>query len=130
MQNTTGRLLLIIAVSIVVKGELANWTINYRNRKLKHICPNLSRKRKLLKGQSWWKNRFEKQSFADFKLDVLKHFLNPTGNHLCWSLFSIKFAGLKVCNSIKKRLQHRCYPGKFANFLRAAFLQNSFRGYF
>ena len=29
MQNTTGRLLLVIAVSIVVKGELANETVNY-----------------------------------------------------------------------------------------------------
>ena len=29
MQNTTGRLLLIIVVSIVVKGELANETVNY-----------------------------------------------------------------------------------------------------
>ena len=128
LQSTTGRLLLVIAVSIVVKGELA--TINYRNCKLKHICPNLSRKRKLLKGQSWWKNRFEKHSFADFKLDVLKHFVNSTRKHLCWSPFSIKFAGLKVCNSVKKRLQHRCLPGKFVNFLRTTFLHNSFSGYF
>ena len=29
LQNTTGRLLLVIAVSIVVKGELANETVNY-----------------------------------------------------------------------------------------------------
>ena len=29
LQNTTGRLLLTIAVSIVVKGELANEDINY-----------------------------------------------------------------------------------------------------
>ena len=29
LQNTTGRLLLIIAVSIVVKKELANETVNY-----------------------------------------------------------------------------------------------------
>ena len=29
LQNTTRRLLLIIAVSIVVKGELANETVNY-----------------------------------------------------------------------------------------------------
>ena len=29
LQNTTGRLLLIIVVSIVVKGELANETVNY-----------------------------------------------------------------------------------------------------
>ena len=34
LQNITGRLLLIVAVSIVVKGKLANQTINYRNRKL------------------------------------------------------------------------------------------------
>ena len=53
LQNTTRRLLLVIAVSIVVKGELANETINHRNHNLKHICPNLRRKCKLLKGQSW-----------------------------------------------------------------------------
>ena len=34
LQNITGQLLLIVAVSIVVKGKLANQTINYRNRKL------------------------------------------------------------------------------------------------
>ena len=130
MQSTTGRLLLVIAVSIEVKGELANYTINYRNRKLKHTCPNLSWKHKLLKGQPWWKNRFERQSFADFKLDVLKHFANPTGSHLCWSLFSITFAGLKVCNSIKKTHQYWCLPEKIANFLRTPFLQNNFTGYF
>ena len=32
LQNTTARLLLIIAVSIVVKGELANKTINYDSK--------------------------------------------------------------------------------------------------
>ena len=35
------------------------------------------------------------------------------------SLFN-KVAGLNVCNSIKKRLQHSCFSVKFANFLRAA----------
>ena len=29
LQNTTGRLLLIMAVSIVMKGELENETVNY-----------------------------------------------------------------------------------------------------
>ena len=33
LQNTTGRLLLIKSVSIVVKGELANETVNKRNDK-------------------------------------------------------------------------------------------------
>ena len=72
-QSTTGRLLLIVAISILMKGQLANKTVNY------------------LKGQSKWKNRFQKKSFADFKLGVLKNFLNFTRKHLCWSLFSIKF---------------------------------------
>ena len=33
LQNATGRLLLIIAVSIVVKGELANETVNYDSKR-------------------------------------------------------------------------------------------------
>ena len=40
------------------------------------------------------------------------------------SLFN-KVAGLKSCNSVKKRPQHRCFPVKFAKFLRTSFLQNS-----
>ena len=47
-----------------------------------------------------------------FKIDVLKDFANFTGKHQCWSL---------ACNFIKKRLQHRCFPVKFANFLRTPF---------
>ena len=39
------------------------------------------------------------------------------------SLFN-KVAGLKVCNFIKKKLQHRYFPVKFANF----FLQNTSDG--
>ena len=27
-------------------------------------------------------------------------------------------SGLKACNFVKKRLQHRCFPVKFAKFLR------------
>ena len=36
------------------------------------------------------------------------------------SLFD-KVAGLKVCNFIKKRLQHRCFPVNIAKFLRTVF---------
>ena len=35
-----------------------------------------------------------------------------------------KATGLKACNFIKKRLQHRCFPLKFAKFLKAPFLKN------
>ena len=38
LQNTTRRLLLIIAVSIVVKGELANENLNY-DTKIKAYVP-------------------------------------------------------------------------------------------
>ena len=37
----------------------------------------------------------------------------------------IEVCNLKACNFIKKRLQHRCSPAKFAKFLRAlAILKN------
>ena len=45
------------------------------------------------------------------------------------SLFR-KVAALKVCNSVKKRLQRRYFLAKFANFLSTLFLQNSFSGNF
>ena len=44
---------------------------------------------------------------------VLTNFANFTGKHLCWSL-------LQACNLIKKRLQHWCFPMKFAKFLRTS----------
>ena len=58
-----------------------------------------------------WKNRYQKQSFADFKLGVLKNRVNSTRKGL----------GLVVCNSIKKRLQNRFLPVKFAKLLGAPF---------
>ena len=50
------------------------------------------------------------------KKDVLKNFANFTEKHLCWSL-------LQVYNFIKKRLQHWCFPVKFAKFLRTSILK-------
>ena len=38
------------------------------------------------------------------------------------SLFN-KAAGLRACNFIKKRHQHRCFPVKFPKFLRTPLLQ-------
>ena len=50
------------------------------------------------------------------KKDVPGNFENFTGKHLC----------LKACNFIKKKLQHKCFPVKFAKFLRAATLKNMY----
>ena len=40
LQNSTGRLLLIITVSVVKKGILANETVNYDTKALREKCPN------------------------------------------------------------------------------------------
>ena len=36
-------------------------------------------------------------------------------------------SGLQVCNFIKKRFQHRCFPVKFAKFLRTPFFTEYLR---
>ena len=46
---------------------------------------------------------------------ALKNFGNFTGKHLCCILF------------IKKNLQHRCFPVRFAKFLRTAFFEEHLR---
>ena len=40
------------------------------------------------------------------------------------SLFN-KVTGLRASHFVKKRLQHRCFPVIFANFLRTSCLQNT-----
>ena len=63
------------------------------------------------------------RSQALFKNSVLKNFVNFTRKHLRWNLFLMK---LKACNFIKKRLRRRCFPVKYAKFLRTPFfLQNT-----
>ena len=41
------------------------------------------------------------------------------------SLFN-KVAGPQACNFIKKRLQHKCFPVKFAKILGKSILKNTF----
>ena len=59
------------------------------------------------------------------KLGFLKNFVNSTGKHLCCSLFLIKLQ--TSYNSITKRLQHWCFPVKFAKFLRTLFFREEFQ---
>ena len=55
------------------------------------------------------------------KKGVLRNFTNFKGKHLCQSLFFNKVAGLRPATLLKKRLWHRCFPVKFAKFLRTPF---------
>ena len=49
------------------------------------------------------------------KKGVLENLTNFTGKHPCWSLFLIK---LQASTFIKKRLQRRCFPVKFAKIFQ------------
>ena len=44
-----------------------------------------------------------------------------TGKYLCLSLFFINIQAWKPATLLKKRLRHRCFPVKFARFLRTPF---------
>ena len=56
---------------------------------------------------------------------TLKKFAVFTGKHLyCGLFFFDKYAGLQACFFIKKTLQHRCFLGSSANFLRITILKN------
>ena len=119
LQNTTGRLLLIMAVSIVMQGELENETVNDTKTKAYLLIAPRSvsyQKRAVLV-------KFEQVSEAvvrrcSSKQVFLKISQIPQGNTCAGDTFQLS------CNSegtIKKRLQHRCFPAKFAKFLRTLF---------
>ena len=57
------------------------------------------------------------------KEGVVKNLQNFTGKHQRWSLFQIKLQA-KVCNFIKRRLQHMCFPVKFRKFLTTPISKN------
>ena len=52
------------------------------------------------------------------KKSCSKNVANFTGIHLCWSLFLIKLQARPAI------LQHRCFPVKFATFLRTSLLKD------
>ena len=58
-----------------------------------------------------------------FKIGVFKNFTNFRGKYLYWSLFLVKLqawfaATLLKRDSYSSVLQHRCFPVKFAKFLK------------
>ena len=62
-----------------------------------------------------------------FKVSVLKRFSNFTGKWQCRSLFLMNLWSWKGQHFFKKRLQHKCFPVKFAEFLRAPFSTEQLR---
>ena len=60
-----------------------------------------------------------------FKIGVLKNFRTFHRKILVLESLFNKASSLQVYNFIKKRLQNRCAPVKFAKFLRTPFLQST-----
>ena len=57
---------------------------------------------------------------------LLKISQNSQETQVLESLFN-NVSGLRACNFIKKRLEHRCFPVNFAKFLRRSFLIEQLR---
>ena len=62
---------------------------------------------------------------CSIKEGILQNFVEFTGKHLWQSFFLNKAADVTPATLLKKRLWQRCFPVKFARFLRAPFLQNT-----
>ena len=65
------------------------------------------------------------QNLILYKICVLKHFVNFTEKHLCWSLIFIKVAIWIAATLSKKRLWHRHFADNFAKYLRTSSLKNT-----
>ena len=71
-----------------------------------------------------WTNYRSMPQRCSIKKRVFKNFAKFTGKHLCQSLF-FNNAGLRPATLLKIRLWHKCFPVKFAKFLRTTFIQNT-----
>ena len=80
---------------------------------MKKICLKLFSLQKFDKNKSF----IQKQPPEGFfKKVFLKNSKKLTWKHLCWSLFLNKVLGLRSI-TLKKKLQHRCFPVNFVNFV-------------
>ena len=61
---------------------------------------------------------------TSLKKDALKCFCNIHRKTPVLKALFDTIPGFQVCNFIKKRLQHRCFHGSFAKFLRVPILKN------
>ena len=61
--------------------------------------------------------------FSNLHQCTFKNFANFTGKNLCQSIFFNKVADLRPVTLLKKRLWNRCFPMKFAKFLRTPFFK-------
>ena len=69
------------------------------------------------------KNIFIEQEVF-YKKTITKNFKIFTEETCVVASFLIKNPGLQLCNFIKTRLQHRCFPVNIAKFLKTPILKN------
>ena len=106
LPSSTGRLLLIKAVSIVVNRELANETVNYDTKTKAHV-PNWFRNVKLSKkgspGEIW--TGFRKMPV----LETLFNSCNPRKRFLCFPVKSRCFWRLtRIFKEVRNKLRWDC----------------------
>ena len=77
-----------------------------------------------------WLKQFTQpvESFPDVLQNrFLNNFANFIGKRLCWAPFLMKLQALGPANLLTKRLQHRCFPVKFAKVLKTSFFTEQLR---
>ena len=116
LQYTTERLLLIVAVSIIVKGKLTNETVNY-DTKSKAYVPIWFKSVSYRKGSPGKRAGFKSsRSAMFFKIDVLKKFVNYTRITLCWSVFLKNLEAWRLSTLRGSRPEVFCEKDVIKNF--------------
>ena len=69
---------------------------------------------------------FQKQAFADFKLGLLKNFVNSTGKNMCWSLFLIKLQAKTSATLLVRDFNTVVFLRNLQNLIKIPSLQTSF----
>ena len=96
-------------------------------QKLKHICIYLSPRCKLSKRAVQLEEHVSEAVVCRLQIRFFLKILQIQQENICVGVSFSKAAALKACNSIEKRLQHRCFPVKFAEFLRKPFCTEEFQ---
>ena len=126
LQNSSGRLLLIIAVSIVAKGVLANQTVNYETRTKAYVIIWAS-SLKLLKREVQVKEQVSEAGFRRFQIRCSSKSCKLHRKTSALESIFNKGVGQRVCNSVKKKLQHSYLPGETCKISKNTFFTKEFR---
>ena len=102
------------------------WQVTFTLPFFNHFSLSFNRKKNGWLWEPWERNYRSSRSHKFFKIDFLKNIAKFQSKIPVLESLSNRAASLKAWNFIK-RLQHRCFPVKFAKFLRTAFFTEHLR---